>query len=663
MKNLFLIICIFIFQINLLKAQSGTTIIGAKGIQATCAQIMARKTNPNVKKDINIRMKRMALRRKVIQNRSTHIIQNLSQFPKLSSEDNKKYDRKSLFKLLKAFEININRHPQKISPPNFVGGTVNESGFFPPDSMGAIGPNQFLVVINGLVRTFNKKTGAMDGILNIDLSQFYSFIINPSQQEAFDSHVRFDKLTNRWFIISDSVNIANNARNWLLLAVSNSGNITNSTIWTFFIVKTGIPITEFFDFPTFGLDKNALYLGGDVFPSVTANKIFVVKKSSVLGTGPIVYTVFKNLIDSNGSGPWLPQGVVNFDKNATIGYFISPDNISSDKLVIRKVFNPGGTPTISPNIFLNVPFFNEPITVPNKGNNLGSNGNLAANDSRLLDSHIRDGHLWTTQNIGVTNTGFSPGNSNLVSRDGCRFYEIDLNATGLKLIQMGTLFQPSANNTKDQASLFFGGIMTSGQNHMALGCSRAGLNEFANSGAAGRLRTDPLGTIRPATLYTHATTAYNPTFDRGGKAGRRWGDYSYTTVDPDDNMTMWTIQEYCNALGSWGVKIVKLLAPPPAIPISITPSTVKRNQSQVKVLLKGKMINGSGFYDPGIGFKGKLKVAITGGVIVKQLTCLSPTEICLTISTVHASLGLQNVTVINPDGQRKTGAGLINIVS
>jgi hypothetical protein len=39
-------------------------------------------------------------------------------------------------------------------------------------------------------------------------------------------------------------------------------------------------------------------------------------------------------------------------------------------------------------------------------------------------------------------------------------------------------------------------------------------------------------------------------------------------------MTMWTIEEFCDATDSWGVRVVKLIRPPPATPSSATPAPV-----------------------------------------------------------------------------------------
>ena len=48
-----------------------------------------------------------------------------------------------------------------------------------------------------------------------------------------------------------------------------------------------------------------------------------------------------------------------------------------------------------------------------------------------------------------------------------------------------------------------------------------------------------------------------------GSGRNRWGDYSYTSLDPNDDMTMWTIQEYATSTSNiWGTWISQLIAPP-----------------------------------------------------------------------------------------------------
>src|SRR5919107_5147607 len=100
--------------------------------------------------------------------------------------------------------------------------------------------------------------------------------------------------------------------------------------------------------------------------------------------------------------------------------------------------------------------------------------------------------------------------------------------------------------------------MVSGQGHAALGFSTAGNAARIDASTTGRLASDPSNTLRtPTVQYTSSTFGYNPASDPGGDFGRRWGDYSYTALDPDDDMTMWTVQQYCNASNSYGVRVAR----------------------------------------------------------------------------------------------------------
>src|SRR5207247_10756015 len=99
----------------------------------------------------------------------------------------------------------------------------------------------------------------------------------------------------------------------------------------------------------------------------------------------------------------------------------------------------------------------------------------------------------------------------------------------------------------------------------------SGACEHPNASTLGRPVGDPLGTVGTTQLYTNSTSTYGP---QVSSTVQRWGDYSYTSLDPVDDMTMWTVQEFSNATNSWGVRVVKLIAPPPATPAWASPVTV-----------------------------------------------------------------------------------------
>lgn len=543
------------------------------------------------------------------------------------------------------------RSPQTPTSINFTSVTFADTFSFPPDSDGVAGPTQYLTVVNGRIRLHSKLTGAIDPTLNTTLDNFFLSVRNGSR--TTDPRVKYDRAANAWYVICINVT-PTHTENRVLIAVSNSRIISGSTIWRYFFFDQSAvnPVGDvglFFDFPTLGYDTHALYIGGNQFNGsggYVNSTAFVVQKSSLLSGGPLVVTAFRNLI--NGGGPVTPQGVENVDPNPLQGFFVG--NVNNNFLALRIVLNPWSTnPTMSGAIFIPITPIAAPLDVPS----LGSPTPLDSISDRLAEVHIRNNQMWMAHNIGLNNTGSST--SGLIDRTGIRWYQYNMAVPATPiLVQSGTLFDSAASNPR---FYWVPSVMSSGQGHMALGFSTAGATQFANAGTVGRLSTNALGTLGTPILYTNSTTAYNPAGGIQGGA-QRWGDYSVTSLDPQDNMTFWTIQEWCNATNSYGCQVVQLLAPPPANITSATPSAVLRGLPAVVVTINGASINGSGFYDPGAGFEKRLTVLITGGVIVNQIIAVTPTSVILSINTSFASVGLQSVRIRNPDGQQKIGAVL-----
>lgn len=586
------------------------------------------------------------------------------------------------------------RSPQTLGT-QFDGATgPTETGAFPPDTMGAIGPSQFFVFLNGRMRTFNESTGVADGVINADSDVFFASVTTPplAGEVVFtsDPNVRYDRFSSRWFvtIIDVILNASTGAitrPNRVLIGVSDAasnGVITPATVWTFYQFLGDA--TLFTDYPSLGIDADALYIGGDMFTTAGAfnsTKGFVIPKAPLLVSSPATVWPFSGLVATpTGAGPFAPRGVDNFDPANTgptaVGYFIGVDNATFNTLMVRRVTNPGSlgpAPTISANISITTPLTTRfPVLVPHLGNTAGTGGRLDGLDDRLYAAMIRNNNrLWTSHNIGVNNTGVAGASNN---RNAARWYEIqNINATP-SVLQSGTLFDNNAVNNANQRNYWIPTIAVSGQGHAALGASIAGANERINAFTTGRLVGDTLGTLREGPGgalipgYTASTTAYNPPGDPGGPS-RRWGDYSFTSLDPQDDMTMWTIQEYCNGTNTYGVRAVKLIAPPPATPTSAAPPGVPVGTASTSVVITGTSVAGSGFYDPGTNLAppalpfNHISATVTGGVTVNSITFNTPTQVTLNISTVGATPGPQNVTVTNPDGQSATGSALITVLA
>ena len=553
---------------------------------------------------------------------------------------------------------------------SFTAATLADTGAFPPDSMGAAGPTQFILAVNGRIRSFNKQTGAADGAVNADMDIFFQSVMTPPVGSNFtsDPRIRYDRFTRRWFVtIIDVPGTAGALPNRIMLGVSDGPIITASTVWTFFqfqhdLVAPAGDSGKFADYPTLAVDANALYMGVNIFGTrghgaFSDTTAFVIRKSSVLGAGPIVVTVFRGLVrkvQGIQTGPYTPQGVDNPDPNAAEGYFIGVDAGLYGRLALRRVSNPGGTPTLSGNISITIPLNGNTITVPHLGNTGGTAGNIDGLDYRLIMAQMRNGHLWTCANIAVNSSGAPDGTD---TRMGMRWYEFANLATAQTptLVQSGTVYDPSASGR----SYWMGAINVSGQGHAAMGFSVASANDRINAGFVARLAQDSQGTVREPVLYTASTSGYNPPNDPGGIEGRRWGDYSYTCVDPNDDMSFWTVQQFCDAPDSYALRVLRILAPPPATPITCSPAFVMAGQSNVTVQVTGFATNGSAFFEPGVGFSNHIGATLSGsGIVVNSVNYVDPTHATLNISVLPtAAAGARTLSVRNPDGQLAGSSG------
>lgn len=125
-------------------------------------------------------------------------------------------------------------------------------------------------------------------------------------------------------------------------------------------------------------------------------------------------------------------------------------------------------------------------------------------------------------------------------RGGIRWYELRKTGTGpWTLFQEGT-FSPDADNR------FMGSIAMDGQGNLAIAYSVVSANVFPSIRYAGRLASDPAGTLPQAEQTLVAGSAAN--------GSNRFGDYSSLNVDPVDDCTFWFTGQYSPS-GNWSTRI------------------------------------------------------------------------------------------------------------
>ena len=533
-----------------------------------------------------------------------------------------------------------------------------ESPYTPPDNCGDVGFTQIIATANCRMKVFNKPsvTGlaattptntnitTLTPVINVDLNVFFS---NPGFgiSGISDPHVRFDRLSGRWFIVAIDINHKTN--NYCCVAISDAGATitpaTNFTIYYFNVSQTGGSSSDFYDYPTLGVDRNYLYIGGNMFArgrSFSGSNLWVVNKASLIaGTSPGNFTVTGFPHGVTNTDMYKPQGVHNDDESASEGYFIGASQKTSSKLVIRRVIY-GTTPTISADLPLLTIMTYSPKTVPTLGGTT-----IDGNDIRLCAAMIKKNiitggsSMWIAQGTLLNSSGIGGSGGD---RDGAFWAEIGSLTTTPTILQSAMLYD-GTNPTSLATYYTYPTIASNGQGNNLMGFTSAGPNQYCQAASASRFRTDAYATFNSPKDFTNTTSTYSP-------GAARWGDYTQTVVDPEDNMTMWTFTEYAPTTNAWGVRAGQFKAPPPAQP-SLA-STLACGTSTV--IINGTSTNHSEFFEPGISYTKHLTVNVSGPSIitVSNVVFVSPTQITASFNLTGAFAGTYKVYVTNPDGQK-----------
>jgi len=534
-----------------------------------------------------------------------------------------------------------------------------ESPYTPPDNCGDVGTAQIVVTANSRMKVFNKpsvtgtaskttlgsSTTTLSAVVNLSLNTLFS---NPllGINSVSDPHVRFDRLTKRWFIVAIDVN--HNTNNYCCIAVSSGATITSSSSFNLFYFRvsaTGGSSQDFFDFPTLGIDKNSINIGGNMFKlqnSFSGCSMWIINKADLIA-GTLNITSFPYSITNTDM--YTPQGVHNDSPKPTTGYFIGASQTFYSRLVIRRISYSSGSPVMSGDLNLSTSTTYSPQSVPTFSGIVIDGG-----DRRLFAAMIKKNkitsvaNLWVAQGTLLNQDGIGGSDGD---RNGVLWLEIGNLTTTPVIVQSATLYD-GANPGPSAVNYTYPTIALSGQGHNVIGFTSTGFTKYTQAAVAGRYRTDVPGTFKAAKDFTTATSAYNASSDR-------WGDFTQTVVDPNDDMTMWTFSQYVPKSNSWGVRAAQLKAPKPAHPsLASTP-----NCGSSSITINGTSSNNSEFFDPGSDAGGpgftRLKVSVKGPstVTVSSVVFVSPTKITAAFTLPAGALaGTYKVFVTNPDGQK-----------
>jgi hypothetical protein len=405
----------------------------------------------------------------------------------------------------------------------------------PPDTHGCVGPRHIMTALNTQVR-IQDRSGAV--LSTMTLNGFWAPLGNPS---AFDPRVVFDPYNARW--IFAAVANGGSTASAVLLAVSNTDDPTGT--WKQVKIAVDATGTYWLDYPTLGFNKNWIVVSGNAFAVNTSStafqaEVYAFDKTAMYSTGSGAHTMIPL---PNSGGAIIPA--VTYDNTINPEYFLQDVNGNYQGSGYLGLYELDGGPgsellssttliAASPNSTVSAPAWGDaPTGSANFAPQLGSSAKIETNDSRIQGVVYRGGSLW-----GV-HTVFLPVAA--PTHSAVQWWEVS--TTGAQ-IERGLI-----EDTSGTQFYGFPSIAVNKSRDVLLGYASFSSQQYASAHYALRMSIDPPNTLRGDTLLVAGTAPYLKTF---GAVPNRWGDYSNASVDPVDDDTLWTVQEYAVTSNSVG---------------------------------------------------------------------------------------------------------------
>ena len=400
---------------------------------------------------------------------------------------------------------------------------LGTDGFAPPDTVGDVGPNHYIQMVNVSFAVFDKSGNMLTGPTPFN-ALFSGFGGVCQTENDGDPIVVYDPLADRW-LLSQFADIFNSMVQ--CIAVSTSADPTS----TYYLYA--FPLPDIPDYPKFGVWPDGYYMGTNS-GSPNAYYAHVFDRVSMLAGDPATSQSFGGypnfLMPADIDGPTGPAAntpgiFYTFLKD---GYPNHPPGV--DRIEVYEFDVDWGNPGSST--------FGSVDTIPIAAYNYTVCGFFVQNcvPQPGTAQGIDTLSYWPMFRLAYRNLGAYEamvGNFT-VDLDGSdkaaiRWFELRNSVAGWELHQEGT-YAPDGDHR------WMGSIAMDGSGNIALGYSVSSPTTNPAIRYATRLVTDPAGTLQ----------AEESIIEGGGvQTGIvRWGDYSAMSVDPTDECTFWFTSEY-----------------------------------------------------------------------------------------------------------------------
>ncbi|HEY0553396.1 MAG TPA: hypothetical protein VGG20_03965 [Thermoanaerobaculia bacterium] len=428
--------------------------------------------------------------------------------------------------------------PSSPAPSSTVEGLADNGTAIPPDTMGAAGPDHLFNPLNNGIRISDLSGVATFPV--IPLNAFWTSLGVPL--ETFDPRAIYDPYDRRYLFACMANSEKPTSR--LLIGATKGDDPTGS--WTLSSVSV-IPAIQgnvWLDFPSLGFtaDKvtvqvNMFRIGDNAF---LGSSVYVWDKRSLYDPPYVPVVRFFPL--TNRGAFQIPA--VTYDPAESKQYLVSrwSGNIGgSGSYALYEVTGSvaDGSVRLAPTGFIQARGVTwDSFASGDFAPQMGTARRIDTSDDRLLSVVYRNGSLW------FSHTVYLPGGG-VATRTAAQWLQVDTGTWSIR--QLGRVDDPSG-------FVFYAypTLAVNANADVLLGCARFSADTFASGAYAYRAATDAPGVTRQPFVYAPGLSPYYKVF---GPPKNRWGDYSSTQVDPNDDQGFWTLQEYASAQENfWATK-------------------------------------------------------------------------------------------------------------
>ncbi|HEX4706270.1 MAG TPA: hypothetical protein VH229_00910, partial [Candidatus Udaeobacter sp.] len=482
---------------------------------------------------------------------------------------------------VQALVKNLSRPVPTMPPPilTFEGESAAQAcACAPPDSDGDVGPNHYIEAINVAFRVFDKSGNPLTPVTTYN-SLFAPLTGTPcSNQNDGDPFVFYDHLADRW-VISDFAfpGLPGNGPFYQCIAVSQTNDPVSGGWFLYAVQHEPSQPLWVGDYPKMALWNNPqpggayhltvnLFNGPDL--SFRGVRVFAFDRAAMLAGLPnptlVAFTVpiagvgdSYSFVSANfRTGDPPPAGrdemVLAIDSPANGGVtltqvharlfhvdFVTPAN-STFGLTANHLPNAEIAVNGFIDAFSNAAGF---TIVPQQG---------TAQRIQTLGDKIMTPLVYRssggTESLWSSNTVCT--DAPCTQQTGIRWYQF--NVTG-GTFPATPVQQQTFTNGNDGLYRFMSSIAVDNANNTAIGYATSSSTQFPGIRYAGRLSGDPLNDLGQG-----ENTLFSGAGSQTGTNGR-WGDYSYTAIDPSDGTSFWHVGEYYTTTSSfnWHTRIGK----------------------------------------------------------------------------------------------------------